>query len=150
MDWYLQREKSHDDWMTGTLVADQFVCATLEDELRQVKVDKETAIPANRNEVVMEDSPKFGPDTLTLVDVEGFKHIRIHSGNDDDQTEGCILVGNQVVDRLGRISGGKTAGVLDKLKDIYRAARDRGERVYLTIKNAPGARYVDSGEVVSV
>jgi hypothetical protein len=148
MEWVLQRQPTQPDWMFGGLDAGgEFSCFTLEDELRETKVHAETAIPAGRCEVVMQDSPKFGPDTLTLLDVRGFSYIRIHGLNNDDQTEGCIGVGSKVDEARGEIYGAKTAGVLDRLKQIYRDARARGERVWITIHNAPGDRYVDSGEI---
>ena len=147
MDWILRRSPTAPDWMFGGLTTGELRCYTLEDELRQVKVNGETAIPAGRYEVIMENSPKFGPDTLTLVGVTVFKFIRIHGLNYDDQTEGCIGIGNKIDEAKGEIYGAKAAGILDRLKDVYRAARARGERVWLTIINAPGDRYVDSGEL---
>lgn len=147
MEWTLQRRPTAADWMFGELTTGaELRCYTLEDELRQVKVDRETAIDAGRFEVVMVDSPKFGPDTLTLVGTKRHQFVRIHGLNNDDQTEGCIGVGNRIDEEKGEIYGAKVAGVLDRLKDVYRRARDRGERVWINIYNAPGDRYVDSGE----
>ena len=147
MEWILRRRPTAPDWMFGDLTTGELRCYTLEDELRQVKVDKETAIDAGRFEIVMEDSPKFGPDTLTLVGTKRHTFVRIHGLNNDDQTEGCIGVGNKIDEAKGEIYGAKTAGILDRLKDVYRTARARGERVWLTVINAPGDRYVDSGEL---
>ena len=147
MEWTLRRRPTAADWMFGDLTTGELRCYTLEDEMRQVKVDGETAIPAGRFEIIMENSPKFGPDTLTLVGVTGFKYIRIHGLNNDDQTEGCIGVGNKIDEAKGEIYGAKTAGVLERLKDVYRRARARGERVWITIINAPGDRYVDTREL---
>jgi hypothetical protein len=147
MEWALQRRATAPDWMFGELTTGATLrCYTLEDELRKIKVDGETAIPAGRYEVIFERSPKFGPDTLTLLGVTGFKYIRIHSGETDDHTEGCILVGNRIDEAAGRISGGKLAKVLERLKDVYRRARAAGERVWITIYNAPDDHYVDTGE----
>ena len=66
---------------------------------------------ADRLEVVMQDSPKFGPDTLTLLGTKRHKFVRIHGLNNDDQTEGCIGVGNRSDDAKGEIYGAKTAGI---------------------------------------
>jgi hypothetical protein len=133
--------------MFGDLTTGELRCYTLEDELRQVKRDGETAIPASRYGVIMEYSPTFGRDLLTLLDVRGFDKIRIHSVRDDDDTEGCIGVGNRIDEAKGTISGGLNAGIEDKLEAIYEAAAAREERVWLTIINAPGDRYVDSNEL---
>ena len=122
----------------------------LEDELRQVKVHGETAIPAGRYQIVLEFSPKFGRELLTLLDVPGFSKIRIHSVRDDDDTEGCIGVGNRIDEPAGKISGGLNAGIEDKLEAVYEAAAARGEEVWLTIHNAPGDHYVDTGAAATV
>ncbi len=147
MEWTLQRRPTAADWMFGDLLAGDFHCHTLEDELREKKVHGETAISADRYEVVMQDSPKFGPDTLTLLDVKGFSYIRIHGLNNDDQTEGCLGVGSRIDEGRGEIYGAKTDKVLDRLKHIFDVAKVRGERVWITIKNAEGDRYVDTGNV---
>lgn len=61
-------------------------------ELAALKVPARTAIPVGMHAIVLEDSPKYGPDTLT-VKVPGFRTIRIHAGNDEDDTEGCLCPG---------------------------------------------------------
>ena len=40
------------------------------------------------------DSPKFG-DTFGVSDVPGRSHILFHKGNVNDDTHGCIIVGEQ-------------------------------------------------------
>ena len=147
MKCVLQRKPSSADWMVGSLfIEGHFFCFTLEDELRETKLQAETAIPSGLYEVVLEDSPKFGAATITLKDVKGFSHIRVHGGNDDDQTEGCILVGDQIDADLGKISGAQARGVLQLLKERLMVAFDAGDRVWLEVRNAPGATYVDSGK----
>ena len=146
MEWILRRRRTAKDWMFGDLTTGEGVrCYTLEDELRQVKRAGETAIPAGRYEIIMEYSPKFGRDLLTLLEVKDFSKIRIHSVRDDDDTEGCIGVGNRIDEATGKISGGLNAGIEDKLEAVYEAAAARGERVWITIINSPGDRYVDTG-----
>ena len=114
--------------------------AVLEDALEEVanwKVPGRTAIPAGIYDLVLEDSPRFGPDTLTIVGVTGFTLIRIHSGKDIDSTEGCMVVGDRIDRPTFSISGGIARGVLARLKAKVKAAiRERGERVQIEVRNA--------------
>lgn len=119
-------------------------CYTLEDELREVKVHGETAIPAGTYKVILENSPKFGPNTLTLVDVPEFSKIRMHALNDESETEGCIGVGEVL--SANKILHSRDA--LKRLKDALIPALLSDEEVNIHIFNARGDVYVDSGNSV--
>lgn len=120
-------------------------CYTLEDELRQEKIPGESAIPAGIYDITLEDSPRFGPDTLTLLNVPNFTHIRIHSGNTDEDTAGCIVVGSDADYDLGIIKGGTANGVKLRLQEKAREALDKGESITIEIRNTRGDRFVDTG-----
>lgn len=131
MNLTLQRQPSYKGATFGNLSIDgEFFCHTLEDQIREIpgvsvkvwKVKGMTAIPAGRYLISLENSPRFGPDTITLNGVEGFVAIRMHGGNDVDDTEGCPLVGSMIDREAGRISGAKSAGVLDELKTRIKQA----------------------------
>ena len=99
-------DSEHDT--VGLLTLDGvFLCFVLEDEYRATKVSGETRIPAGTYTLALEYSPKFSPrptyghDMLTVKDVPGFSGIRIHIGNVDKDTEGCPLLGNQVIISYG-------------------------------------------------
>ncbi len=143
MNITLQRQPSYKGTTFGELLIDgDWFCHTLEDQIRELpgvdvaiwKIKAVTAIPSGIYRVVLEDSPRFGPDTLTLKDVPGFSKIRIHGGNDAGDTEGCIIVGAHCDRERGTISGAKTAGVLEKLKRRVMAAIETGEDVFIDVR----------------
>lgn len=105
---------------------------TLEDVVRGLKIKGETAIPAGHYRVSMENSPKFGPGTLTIHDVPNFSGIRIHAGNSAKDTEGCPLVGR--VRGITTISESRLA--LEELKSRVVAAALKGEDVSIEIEDA--------------
>lgn len=117
-------------------------CVTLEDVVRtdpnpdtpqnEGKVYGETAIPAGRYRVTMENSPRFGPGTLTINDVPGFDGVRIHGGNTEGDTHGCPLVGQ--IRAEASILRSKAA--LDALKSKVAAALMGDGEVWIEIKDA--------------
>jgi hypothetical protein len=132
----------------GKLFIDDIeVCHTLEDEVREQlgqpvadwKIKGATAIPSTSfagtsYEVTLEQSVRFGPDTLSINNVQGFAFIRMHAGNTEQDTEGCVLLGMQV-NSLG-IVGGTSRPAVALVKGRVAEAINRGEKVWLTINNA--------------
>ncbi len=92
----LVREYVNTDNTVGSLYANgEFIGYTLEDAMRVVKIPKETAIPCGFYKVSLSQSPRFGRLMPLIHDVSGFSGVRIHGGNDEDDTEGCPLLGSE-------------------------------------------------------
>jgi len=102
-----------------------YTCYTLEDEVRgdgdpatvaEWKVKGKSAIPYGTYKVRKTWSKKFGRDAWELLNVAGFAGIRIHAGNTADDTEGCILLGEDIDLKNNRIVNSKFA--IDKFERI--------------------------------
>lgn len=103
-----------DTYTIGKLYIDGvYFCDTLEDKNRDVdkngifnngekKVYGKTCIPFGTYKVILSMSNKFKKILPLLLNVPQFDGIRIHSGNTDEDSSGCILVG--INDIEGRIS----------------------------------------------
>ncbi len=141
MELTLNRAKSNALATLGHLFIDSVpFCVTLEDVVREdpnpatpaneAKVYGQTAIPTGRYPVKITWSVKFQRDMVAVLDVPGFTGIRIHSGNDADDTLGCILVGN-MVEGPNRILGGSM--VMPQLFHMICEAVDRQEPVVLVV-----------------
>lgn len=70
-----------------------FECYTLEDIERDVKIKSETAISKGTYKVIVTMSNRFKRLLPLLMNVPEFQGVRIHAGNTNHDTEGCILVG---------------------------------------------------------
>lgn len=95
MNLTLRREHGTKNYTLGKLYKelDDCICYTLEDEEREIKIPSKTAIPCGRYQIVINYSNRFKTAMPLLVNVPNFEGVRIHSGNNADDTEGCILVG---------------------------------------------------------
>ena len=106
--WYADTYTIGKLYIDGVYFAD-----TLEDKNRDVdkngifnngekKVYGKTCIPFGTYKVILSMSSKFKKILPLLLNVPQFDGIRIHSGNTDEDSSGCILVG--INDTKGRIS----------------------------------------------
>lgn len=124
MKLHLQREPSVDGRTFGALYLNGvWQCWTLEDVIRQPpppatggadwvrswKVPARTAIPTGIYPVTLTPSARFGQILPLLGNVPGFEGIRIHAGNTEADTEGCILVGTSRDDGGNRILNSRVA-----------------------------------------
>lgn len=107
----------------------EYFCDTLEDtdrllsdemtvsEIKTKKVYGKTAIPTGSYKTEITYSPKFKKKLPLLYNVKGFDGIRIHNGNDESHTLGCILVGENKVKGKVINSNVTLTKLLNKLKN---------------------------------
>ena len=120
----------------------EYFCFTEEDKVREIegkpveewKIKETTAIPTGRYEVKLQVSGRFGPDTPTLMNVPGFEYIRVHAGNTEKDTEGCLLLGYKL-NEDGTISGGSSRPAVRDFKTLLKTTV---EPVFITISNIKG------------
>ena len=71
----------------------EFICDTLEDKERLVKIKGETAIPTGKYTVIVTMSPRFKKELPLILNVPSFSGVRFHGGNTEKDSEGCPLLG---------------------------------------------------------
>ncbi len=126
----------------GELAVDGvFECFILEDkdrglqqnmtvsELMEKKVRTKTAIPSGRYEVVMSFSNRFQKLLPLLLDVPAFEGIRIHAGNTDADTEGCLLPGKSKSKDMVGSSRAAFVVLFDKIKTAIQR-----EKIFITLR----------------
>ena len=120
-----------------------FFCYTVEDQYQEgEKVPGETCIPKGRYEIKFRDAggmnetyKKNFPEhvgMLHLQNVPGFTWIYIHPGNNDNNTEGCILVARQSKFD-GEITLQDSIVAYRKLYNLIKLAISQGEQVFIEI-----------------
>jgi hypothetical protein len=109
-------------------------CETLEDRDRNLesggqKIKGETCIPRGVYKVVIDYSNRYKCSMPHVLDVPQFTGIRIHPGNTQADTEGCILLGEvRGVDFIGD----SRSAFARFMKELY-LATDNGEEIDLII-----------------
>jgi hypothetical protein len=138
MEIELKRTYKGNDYTIGELyISGIFICNTLEDKVRTLnscedKVYANTAIPYGRYKVILSYSAHFKQLLPEILNVEYFKYIRIHAGNNKEDTKGCVLVGECKDVKEGYIYNSKKS--LKKVMDILIPAWNNKEDIYITIK----------------
>lgn len=142
MEILLQRVAKKDKYTIGKLyINDQYFCDTLEDtdrgltqsmteqQIKSKKVYGETAIPTGIYRVIISYSNRFKKQMPLLLNVPGFSGIRIHTGNTEKDSLGCILVGKNKA--VGKVL--ESRDTYNKLFSILQKA-DKKETIKITIK----------------
>ena len=140
------RFSSQSDSTSGLLfdVTDEtkFLCYTLEDERREEKVMGETRIPAGVYNILLRKeggfhgryTKKYGDmhkGMLHVQDVPNFKWILIHTGNTDEHTAGCLILGDSQENNLLMKDGfiGRSVQAYKRVYPPIAKALEDGEEV---------------------
>lgn len=115
------------------------------DHIRRVKVPEETAIPAGRYRVHRTWSPRYQRLVMELQNVPGFRGIRIHSGNGESDTAGCLLVGLARDSRRRWVT--RSTAACDWLDARVRECEHRGDEVWIEIWREGAPLNLSSPEV---
>lgn len=133
-------------------VDDVYVCDTIEDkdrdltlntplnDIKKKKVYGQTAIPSGTYNVTLDvvstkfvQKPYFkelcGGKLPRLMNVPGFDGVLIHTGNDEDDSYGCIIVGYNKV--KGKVIESRKA--FEKLYPILKQASNKKEKITIQI-----------------
>lgn len=144
------RFSSQEDSTNGVLmdVTDEikFLCYTLEDEYREDKVMSETRIPAGTYKLKLRKvggfhgryAGKYGAMHKGMIHVQnvpGFEYILWHTGNTDEHTAGCLLLGDTQSQNITKNPNGFIGSSVDAYKRVYPViaeAIERGDDVEVT------------------
>ena len=125
-----------------------FLCYTLEDERRALKVKGETRVPAGTyclelrkeggfHERYKKKYPGLHKGMIQVMDVPNFEYILIHQGNTDEHTAGCLLVGdsqeNNIIIKDGFI--GKSANAYKRIYPMIAKQLELGNEVTITYQD---------------
>jgi hypothetical protein len=69
------------------------------DCVKDWKIPCDTAIPQGDYDVIIDFSKRFQKDMIHILAVPGYDGVRVHSGNNSKDTEGCIIVGKNKNDK---------------------------------------------------
>jgi len=143
----LHRISHGKDSTLGIITCGDLVCFTCEDEYREEKVEGETRIPSGTYDIALRNAGGmnekylvrygFHRGMLHLQNVPKFEWVYIHTGNSEDDTRGCILVGYGA-ERDAAQGGGYISRSREAYKCIYKEilkAFDAGEEVKIVIRD---------------
>ena len=143
MELELNRHTFTSTYTMGKLMINgKYFCDVIEDVTRDLnmngslddpgegKVYGKTAIPYGRYEVRITMSNRFKKELPLLIGVKGFEGIRIHSGNSELDSLGCLIVGENKV--KGKVINSRIT--LDKLMNEFMI--HKMQKHYITIQKS--------------
>jgi hypothetical protein len=96
------------------------------------RTDGRNAIPKGRYQVVWNYSQHFKKEMPELVAVPGFEGVRIHGGNTDLDTDGCLITGTSIGADGESVTGSDIAR--DALYAIIKHCIQSGGQVWITVQ----------------
>lgn len=102
------------------------------EEIKKKKVYGETAIPTGTYEVVISWSNRFNQYLPLLVNVPGYDGIRIHPGNTEVDSLGCLLPGKISPDKHKVLQSRIT---FNKLFSLIKTAAKK-EKIFISIESS--------------
>ena len=99
------------------------------DEILNIEVKHETAIPAGNYYIDITYSSRFKKQLPIILNVKGFDGIRFHSGNSDKDSSGCVILGQNRV--VGKVINSRVT--CDKFISLLTGAKNKQEKITLTI-----------------
>ena len=139
-----EADSTHGLLFEHTEVGKKFLCYTLEDERRALKVRGETRVPAGTYKIELRKEggfherytkkyPGLHRGMLHVTDVPNFEYILIHTGNTDEHTAGCLLVADSQENNQLLPDGfiGKSVNAYKRIYPRIATAITNGEEVYI-------------------
>ena len=135
MELLLERTEKTQTYTAGRLsfvneLGKAYFCDTLEPSLHPTNHLHPKAIPAGRYAVAVTWSPKFKRWLPLLLNVPYRSGIRIHAGNNPEDSAGCILLGRALLPGHVYNSRSTLEKLMQRLKE-----RPEGEAIHITIEN---------------
>lgn len=143
MEIRVKRIARKDGYTIGQMsLNNEYFCDTLEDTDRGLKstmsVDEIlakkrkgiTAIPTGKYDVILTFSPRFKRVLPLLLNVKCYEGVRIHAGNTAEDTEGCLLVGENK--ERGKVINSRAT--LERLMSLLLECEKRKEKMSIIIE----------------
>lgn len=130
MKLQLRRLYRKPEYSIGKLYIDGvYFCDTIEDtdrglysymnlgEISKIKLMHETAIPYGKYKMRLSMSSRFRKVLPEIMNVPGFTGVRIHTGNTQNDSSGCLIVGKNTV--KGKVTSSRVwmEKLMEKLKN---------------------------------
>lgn len=143
MEIRVKRIARKDGYTIGQMsLNNEYFCDTLEDTDRGLKDTMQvneilakkrkgvTAVPTGKYDVILTFSPRFKRVLPLFLSVKCYEGVRIHAGNTAEDTEGCLLVGENK--ERGKVINSRAT--LERLMSVLLECEKKKEKVTILIE----------------